>query len=77
MPSTIRGRPRSVTSVGVSVVRGCLPGATALACAGSSENVWHRDESGKPSAGTTGEALSHAPLAVALTMLRCRSTTFT
>ena len=42
--------------------RAACPGATAFGCAGSSENVWQRDESGKPSAGTTGEALSHAPL---------------
>jgi len=34
----MKGLPSFITSVGVSVLRGRLPGARALGCSGSSQN---------------------------------------
>src|SRR5438477_5558404 len=54
-----------VTSDGVSVVRGRLPGASEFGCEGSRLKTCSRDPRGKPSEGITGDDSSQPPLGVA------------
>ena len=63
-----------MTSDGVRVVRGRLPGTSAFGCAGSRENICARVPSGKPSPGMTGELGIQAPLTVAAIMFPSAST---
>ena len=78
VPKTIRGRPRSSTSEGVRVVRGRLPGREHVGMGRvEREHLAGRLVSGKPRPGTTGDAVIHAPLGVALNMFRAASTTLT
>ena len=49
------GSPSRCARVGVSVVRGRLPGASDEGWPSSSQQIWPRVPTGKPSSGTTGE----------------------
>ena len=59
---------------GLRVVRGRRPGVRELGRPSSSQAIWSRVPSGKPSSGTTGLDCSQPPLGVAATMLPQRST---
>ena len=61
--------PFSKAIEGVSVVRGRLPGASEEGRPSSSQNIWAREFSGKPSSGMTGEDCSQPPEGVAAIML--------
>src|SRR5260370_10510788 len=67
------GSPSRWARVGVSVVRGRLPGASEPGRPSSSQNIWPRVPSGKPSSGMTGELCSQPPDGVAEIMLPSRS----
>ena len=75
VPNASHGSPSRSASEGESVVRGRLPGASELGRPGSSQNIWARVDSEKPSPGTTGELCSQPPLGVAETRLPHRSAT--
>src|SRR5690348_7421823 len=73
----MNGAPSRVARLGVSVVRGRLPGASAFGCPSMSQNIWARVPSGKPRPGMTGELCSQPPLGVAAAMLPSLSITLT
>ena len=77
VPKAMCGRPSRVTSDGVSVVRGRLPGARALGWPGVRLNTCAREPSGKPSAGITGDDSSQPPLGVAAKRFPSASATST
>src|SRR5262249_17767826 len=68
------GSPSRSASVGDSVVRGRLPGASAAGCLSSSQNICARVPRPKPSSGITGEDCSQPPDGVADTILPAAST---
>ncbi len=67
--------PSRAAIVGERVVRGRLPGSSEFGRPSSSQNIWARVPSGKPSEGITGAPQSQPPLGVAETMFPQRSTT--
>src|SRR3546814_9502174 len=67
------GLPSKSARLGVSVVRGRLPGSREDGNPSVSQNIWPRELSWKPSAGTVGEDCSQPPDGVAETMLPQRS----
>ena len=72
-PRPGRARRRAAPCVGVSVVRGRLPGASDAGWPSSSQNICARVPRQKPSSGITGEDCSQPPDGVAETMLPARS----
>src|SRR3546814_1200330 len=69
------GLPSKSARLGVSVVRGRLPGSREVGRPSVSQNIWPRELSWKPSDGTVGEDCSQPPDGVAETMLPQRSMT--
>ena len=59
-PGACTARRRACARVGVSVVRGRLPGASADGMALSSQNIWPRVPTGKPSSGIDRRAMQPA-----------------
>ena len=75
VPNARQGSPSRSARVGVSVVRGRLPGAIVAGSPGVSVNICPRVPRQNPSEGMIGEDCSQPPLGVALTMLPHRSVT--
>ena len=73
--SPCRARRSRSTSVGVSVVRGRLPGSSEFGSPSVSQNICARVPRQKPRPGTIGEPCSQPPLGVAETRLPWRSAT--
>ena len=61
------------TRVGERVVRGRAPGIRLDGNPSTSQNIWARVPSGKPSSGITGELWNQPPLGVAVIILPQRS----
>src|SRR3546814_1359829 len=59
------GLPSKSARLGVSVVRGRLPGSREVGRPSVSQNIWPRELSWKPSDGTVGEDCSQPPDGVA------------
>ncbi|GMA94570.1 hypothetical protein GCM10025881_13940 [Pseudolysinimonas kribbensis] len=75
VPSASTARLSRSRSVGLSVVRGRIPGRSAVGDAGSSQAICNRVPSAKPISGTVGDDCSQPPDGVTDTMLPQRSIT--
>ena len=75
VPKARYGSPPRSARLGVSVVRGRLPGASVLGSPSVRVNIWARVPRQKPRPGMTGELCSQPPLGVAETRLPNRSAT--
>src|SRR5487761_1158849 len=75
VPNARYGSPSRSARLGLSVVRGRLPGASVAGSPGVRVNICARVPRQKPSPGMTGELCSQPPLGVAATRFPNRSAT--